>query len=103
MASRRRLSHNNECLGELLEEDDEDDEEQRLLMLRKVKSNRNSIGGRMSISSNRSSLGQEQSAEEQNRIAEMYKTVIKMSSEDVSYLTRQHSNSHNDKIIIENQ
>jgi hypothetical protein len=91
MASRRRLSHHSEleCLGELLEDDDDDewDEQQRLLMLRKVKNSRNSIGGgggRMSTASNRSSMGLEQSAEEQNRIAEMYKTVIKMSSENVS-------------------
>jgi hypothetical protein len=86
MASRRRLSHNSECFDDSDEDEElmlqEEEQHQQQLMLKKVRSNRNSFG-RMSISSNRSSMG-EQSAEEQNRISEMYKTVIKMSSENVS-------------------
>jgi hypothetical protein len=86
MASRRRLSHNSECFDDSDEYEElmlqEEEQHQQQLMLKKVRSNRNSFG-RMSISSNRSSMG-EQSAEEQNRISEMYKTVIKMSSENVS-------------------
>ena len=79
MAVRRRLSHSSEYLGKPIDDDEEDE------FFRMAKSTpRNSLSsGRMSIGG-RSSVGLEQTPEEQSRIADMYKTVIKMSSENVS-------------------
>ncbi len=79
--SRRRLSHCNEYLGNPI---NVEEDEELLRMTRHTP--RNSLcsnSSRLSIGS-RHSVGVEQSMEEQSRIADMYKTVIKMSSENVS-------------------
>ena len=85
MSDKRRLSHGSSVHDLHIEDDDFDIDDDFDVDKRK------SIGSTSSRSSRRQSFGSalssarnaKNSAQEQNRIAEMYKTVIKLSSENV--------------------
>jgi len=93
MANRRRLSHGSttSLLGTFEADDEEEEnvlgEEEDGIASAFKQNRRKSMTGSRSRTNSRTSLGggdPVKSAAEQSRIAEMYKTVIKMSSENVS-------------------
>ena len=88
--NKRRLSNNKGFLGQLAEEEDDDDDNNIKHGMnsggRGGISNRRSLGGRRRSSFGSHSSKSPGSSVEQSRIAEMYRNVIKMSSENVRLL-----------------
>lgn len=87
--NKRRLSNNKGFLGQSAEDDDDDDDNITHGMNSSGRggiSNRRSLGGRRRSSFGSHSSKSPGSSIEQSRIAEMYKNVIKMSSENVRLL-----------------
>ena len=81
----RRISGNKGFVGLALEDhdDDEDDSNDMNSSVHSGISRRRSLGGRRRSSFGSHSAKSPGSSAEQSRIAEMYKNVIKMSSENV--------------------
>lgn len=90
--TKRRLSNNNGFLGPSAEDNDDDDDDINTTQSitsggRGGISSRRSLGGRRRSSFGSHSSRSPGSSLEQSRIAEMYKNVIKMSSENVRPLS----------------
>ncbi len=83
--TRRRLSHNGGFLGAPLSEDEDDDQLDPMMMSPEKSKGlkRMSFGGRRQSTLGLVSSSPQMSMVEQSRIADMYKLVIKMSSENV--------------------